>query len=335
MKKIFIFFILLQISFPTLVFAVREIESSGNFIAEVRPENPSPGERVIITLKSFGFNLQGNFINWYLDNKLQDSYTNKKQFSFFVGKAGTSNQVKIIIKNNQYQMSKTLIFEPAEVNLVWQAGTEVPNFYRGKALPTPESLIKIWAIPNIINSSGKKTLSENLSYRWYINGNLVSNSSGIGRNTFLTSANKDFTEKIINVLVSDSSNNLVAENSLSIKPQAPKIIFYESKPLEGIDYNNALSNNLTLINQEITIKAQPYFFGLNQIGQPSFSWLLNNQKFTPPNDNSLVTFRYKPETEGLSKINLVVANSNSTQKAISSLLINFNKQVIDFNNDSN
>lgn len=336
MKRALIIFALLIVFVPTFTLAVREIESTGNFIAEAYPANPAPGERVVITLRSFGFNLDSSYINWYLNDQLQSSYTNKKQFPFFVGKAGTRSQVKIIIKNNQSQLSKTLVFEPAEVALIWQAGTNVPNFYRGKALPSPGSLVKILAIPNVISPTGKKALPENLSYRWYVNGNLISSSSGIGQNTFLTSADKNFTEKIINVLVSDTASGLVAENSLRIKPSAPKVIFYESKPLEGIDLSRALESSFTLASEEITIKAQPYFFGLNQLNPSSFNWLLNNQKFTPPgNDISLITFRRKPETEGLSSVNLTITNNqNPTQKASNSLLINFSNQVINFGNVS-
>jgi len=334
-KPQFIIFVFLLLFAPVFVFAVREVESTGNFIAEVRPENPAPGERVVITLKSFGSNLDGNSISWYLNNQLQTQYNNQKQFSFFAGKAGSNSQVKIIIRSNNLQMSKTLVFEPAEVDLIWQAGTEVPLFYQGKALPSPGSPVKILAIPTLMNSSGQKASPESLAYRWYVNGNLVSNASGLGRHSFLTSANQDYSEKVISVLVSDSTSGLVAESSIKIKPRSPKILFYESKPLEGIDFSRVLGTNISLIAEEITIKAQPYFFSLGRIGQSSFNWLLNNQKFTPPGDRSLVTFRRKSETEGVSRINLTVAGDDSLQKAVGSFLINFNNRVIDFNNAAN
>ena len=136
-------------------------------------------------------------------------------------------------------------------------------------------------------------------------------------------------------MVSDSTSGLVAESSLKIKPRSPKILFYESKPLEGIDFSHVLGATINLTTEEITIKAQPYFFSLGRIGQSSFNWLLNNQKFTPPGDRSLVTFRRKSETEGVSRINLTVAGDDSLQKAVGSFLINFNNRVIDFNNAAN
>jgi len=333
LKFIVIFFLLA----PFLTNAVREIDSSGSFTAKISPANPAPGDRVVINLESYSFNLDGSSINWYLDNKVQKDYNNKKQFVFFAGKAGTSNEIKIIVISQKKQFSKTLIFEPAEVDLIWQAGTIVPAFYKGKALPSTESLIKILAIPHLIDSTGGKVSSENLSFRWYVNGNYVSNSSGVGKNTFITSAEKNLVEKTVGVLVSDPTSKLVAENKIVIKPNLPKILFYEIKPLEGINYSQNLKNSFGLTESETTIKAEPYFFALGRITPSSYSWFLNGQKISiNEEDPSEITFRRKEETEGVSKIKLTVGNSkNSYQTASSFLTILFNNRTINFNDVQN
>lgn len=336
MKKIIITIALVSFLTPVFTGAVREIETSGSFTAEATPANPAPGDRVVIDLKSYSFNLDGSSVDWYLDDKIQKEYNNKKQFVFFAGKVGTVTKVKIVIVSQKKQLTKTLVFEPAEVDLIWQAGTQTPAFYRGKALPSTESLVKILAIPYMVDSNSKKTSSEKLSFRWYINGNYVSNSSGIGKNTFTTSASKTAAEKTIGVLVSDPNSNLVAENKVVIKPKLPQVLLYEIEPLGGINYGQTLGNSINLNGDEITIKVEPYFFALGRIDSSSYSWLLNGQKITPPDDVSQVTFRSKEETEGVSKIKLTISSAkNSSQSASNAFTILFNNRVVDFNNAKN
>src|SRR3990167_990636 len=140
--------------------------SSADILVSVAPENPSPQETVIITLKSYLANLDSVSISWTVNGKTSAVGVGKKTFSVTAPDAGAEVRVSATIALPDGNIEKAVVLRPAVMALLWQANNAyVPPFYKGKALPTADSQIKIVALPEI--KSGSQMVSpKNMTYAW-------------------------------------------------------------------------------------------------------------------------------------------------------------------------
>ncbi len=296
----------------------------------VTPDAPGPLQNVTIELTSFAVDLNRAKINWTLDGKLQPSGTGVKKFSFRSGTIGSKSTVTIeIIIDANTTVNKTVIVQPAGLDLLWESpDSYVPPFYEGKALPASEATIKVVALPNASATSG--ATAGNLVYQWKRNYTLSQANSGYGKNVFsfkndyLNSDNKE----AISVQASsgDGTGAYTAQASLEIVPRPPKIIFYQLKPLEGEDFANALLDNFTIKDKEVTIVAEPYFFSPAPVTgkQYTYAWSINGNDTTAPTPENILTVRPQEGTQGTGRIDVSIENTFKLfQSATKSLLLNF------------
>ncbi len=306
---------------PLFIFAVTESGAGGSLTADIVPENPKPGDRVVITLRSFESGFSQSQIYWSLNGTKQDNYNNKKQFSFFVGPAGSVARIDVAVIVNGRRLTRTYVFQPAEVFFIWQAGAYTPPFYRGKALPTLGSPIKLQAVADISDANGNLAPG-NLSYVWTIDGRRLSDRSGPGRDTLILSLDSVKGEKI-GVSVSDPASNLTAENTIVFNVNRPEIIFYEDRPLSGVFYATNLTGETQIKESELSVKAVPYFFPLTTIKELSYKWQVNGQPIETSSSNpGLVILRPKDGTEGISRLSLSI--TDKLNSATRSLIVKFN-----------
>src|SRR3989344_8042891 len=148
----------------------------------IAPQNPAPNENVTITLSSFAANLDIVTISWIVNGKTALSGIGIKSFSTTVGGVGTEVRVAAKIMLPDGQIDKNIILRPSVLALLWQANDSyVPPFYKGKALPSSGTEIKVVAMPEIrvgATTANPKTLS----YDWKKNYSNSPADSGYGKN---------------------------------------------------------------------------------------------------------------------------------------------------------
>src|ERR1035437_8597866 len=173
--------------------------SQSSILVNVAPENPTPNENVSITLSSYASNLDSVLISWSVDGKTVLSGIGKKSFSLNAPAAGGETNVVASISLPDGAIDTRIIIRPAVMILLWQANDSyVPPFYRGKALPTPDSEIKVVAMPEI--KSGSSLVDPtNMTYAWKQDYNNMQDASGYGKNSF--SYVNDYLESSSNISV--------------------------------------------------------------------------------------------------------------------------------------
>jgi hypothetical protein len=179
-------------------------------------------------------------------------------------------------------------------------------------------------MPEFIKN-GKKIAPENLIYKWSNSAETYQSQSGFGKNVLILNSSILGKSELVNVTVTDTTNNLAARSSINITPVDPEIIFYENSPYYGHIFDTALTGSFNLKAEEVQILATPFFF-TKEINL-SYTWRINNQS-VPSLDNSMTAIFRKPDdqTSGRSSIALQVSNPNKIlQEADSNLTINFNK----------
>jgi len=293
---------------------------------ETNPTYPKPNENVTISLTMYTEDLNSSKIEWYQNDKLVLQGQGETQYSFKIGAAGEETKIKIVVTlASGTSFSKSFTLNPTDVEIVWEADSYVPPFYKGKALHPKQGVLKLVAIPQFV-SNGKKIAPENLIYKWSNDYSVYQDQSGYGKNVITINGSLLGKNESINVLVTDPSSNMSAEGFVDIPTVNPEIVFYENSPYYGYLFDSAITNIFNLKSEEVQILAAPFFFTNETDSILNYVWQLNNQ-ILPDLSNSRTAIFKKPEESGQSKISLEVTNENKIlQQADTNLIMNFTNE---------
>ena len=289
------------------------------------PQDPGANQVVKVTLTSYSTNINAANITWKINGKIQKTGKGEKTFSFTTGTINTTTSLDIIIVTVEGDIvTKTIKIKPTEIDLVWQAESFTPPFYKGKAMFTHQDKITFIAMPHMTNSSGAEISPKNLIYKWTRNGSVDENASGYGKNeyTFIS----PLISRVLNidVEVTSVSTGSVGLAHTRISPIEPSIILYKKNPLYGIEFQKALADNIELKDsKEIVIVGMPFFFGtLDASNQDlSYKWSINGAPINNDPSQSEEVFRQKEGTSGTSNISLSIENVSKILEVATS---NFN-----------
>ena len=306
---------------------------SGALLVRTIPPRPAPHQLVTIMIESFSIDLDRSGISWFLNNSLAKEASGQKSFSFKTGGPGSTSNILIVVNTFEGEMiQETLNIRPASVDVLWEAESYVPPFYKGKSLYPFQGTVKVVALPNIVTTGGGTLSAKNLVYNWKVDGNPATAASGYGRNFIFFKGDIPLKDATISVEVSSPDQSYVAEGSTVLTPVSPGIIFYEDNPLLGIIQDRALFGNITLKNEEIKITAIPYFVGVTERerGGLSYSWRMNDQKITGSQDKSALAFRQEKEATGNARVSLEVSNRSKIFQTVSANLALFFGKTAEF-----
>ncbi len=276
------------------------------------PQTPQPNQAVTLKLSSNSINLQAAYIAWSTDGVIRAKGTGTISYTFTTKSLGTKTEVSVdITPVGDNTITQKVTVTPTSTDILWQAlDSTVPPFYRGKAMPTSESIVKFVAIPQI-RSAGSLLSEKNLFYTWKKEYNPVSAQSGYGKNSFV--ATMDYLNPTMHVSVESSTvdGTLGTAGSTSLSPQNPRLILYPESPLYGTLFNQALAGEYTVEGSDSTITAEPYFFSP---GDPtshmlSYIWTLSGSKLGAGTGHSLSLHRDDLAKKGDTTLSLSVTNT--------------------------
>lgn len=291
---------------------------------EIIPTYPRPNEPVFINLTLYTGDLNSADIEWYKNDKLVLRGKGKVNYSFMAGAVGEETKIEIAVRLlNGASFSEAFILNPASVDLVWEANSYVPPFYKGKALHSRQGNLKVVAMPEFVKN-GRRIAPENLVYEWSNKVDVYQNQNGYGKNVLTLNGSLLGRTENIEVLVTDPVNNLVAEGFIDVSPVSPEIVFYQNDPYYGHIFDTAITGSFNLKTDEVQIMAAPYFFTKERDGRLKYEWMLNGTSVPNLLGSKTAIFR-KPEKEtGRSVISLRMENTNRIlQQADGSLEMQF------------
>ena len=197
-------------------------------------------------------------------------------FPFFTGAQVVNVQTKIV---------------NTDVEMVWEAHSYVPPFYKGKALYSVGGEVTVLAVPpeDLGNPS-------TLSYTWKKDATVDGAASGVGRRSY-TFSGSEFGGSP-NVVVEVSNGKQSAYGFVRLQQTKPVIRFYENKPLEGVVLEQALPRSFSTKNKDVTVEAYPYFFSARgrTDGLLSYTWSANGQKLSDAKGPSVAVQSEEPRS---------------------------------------
>lgn len=306
---------------PLFTHAYTEINIAGSMILDVTPKYPAPGETVKIRATSYSMDLNQARITWEGNGSTVAAGIGQREIQFKAGMPGTLMTITVSALAPDGDLAeKELIFRPAGVDLIWQAQSYTPPYYRGRALPTGGSDITIEAVPDFIKRDGTRISTGNLVYEWFRDDEKIEQASGYGKSIFTVKYLSNFSNEVIGVKVQDEEGILIAEKRIKVPTLSPKIELYEEDPLEGTKFMGALENIFDLFSTEIVLRAEPFFYPLSGDSFDS-EWRVNNRKAQPSSGSrNVLTLRQPGTQKGEASIAYSVDNKSnlwqSQQKVI-------------------
>ena len=170
------------------------------------------------------------------------------------------------------------------VDIILEANTIVPSFYHGRAEPSAGSAVRAIAIVDGLAAS------QNYTYRWEINGNLlIGDSFKESSIVFTTPIGTQFR---IRVDILDENAQRVASNEVFVPLSEPFVAFYENNLLRGHSHT-AIGETYVLSGEEVSVRAEPYFMNIGVLSAPhQLAWRVDGEAVAAqPDDLQTITLR--------------------------------------------
>ncbi len=276
----------------------------------VTPPVPNEGEAITVTLESIATDLNQAEMVWRVNGKIVARGKGEKIIQTETAALGKETAVSVSVTTiDSGVIEKTIALRPARVDLLFQADSYTPPFYRGKALAPSESRLTAVAVPDFL-AGGRRLKPSEIIFTWKRNGTVVGSRSGLGKNTYTFQSGRiRGDEPTIEVEALAPAYNLKARAALVVPLTPPFVLFYEEHPLRGVLLGEALPPKIALSGSEMTLVAYPYFVEKsdNENGAIDYEWRLNRGTVPGGVMKNSITVR-SPGGSGAALLSLSVNN---------------------------
>lgn len=157
--------------------------------------------------------------------------------------------------------------DDVRVIITWEAGNFFPSDFRGKSLPTFDTLIRASVVAT---KNGRFINLSSSDITWHLDGRVLRKSVGLqGINFYSTKQKGDYHFLRVDVRLPE-----LKSASASIPVTEPTVVIDAPYP-----------RNIIPSGPEISLSAIPYFFNTKSIYGLAFSWRVNNRRFQIEGDN--------------------------------------------------
>ena len=201
-----------------------------------RPITPEPGEEVTVKIGNFVSSLQGSEINWTVNGTPQDNFKNQSEIKIKAGAVNESVNVTARLKTlSGDSLTVASAVTARYLDIIIEPQTFVPEFYKGRALPSVGTKFNVTALLN-------GQVSSQYVYTWRLNDSVVGNMGGRGQYTTQFEMPLD-SRPILSLDVFTLSGELYASKSIVIPSEQPFLRFYEVHNLYGLSHKSYDSNS--------------------------------------------------------------------------------------------
>lgn len=268
------------------------------------PRFPEPGEEVRLTLNDYSINTNGATIQWFLDGAEVQNAANERSLTVRAKNIGEKTEVVALTTlPNSAQLQTKAVINPIRVDMLIEADTIAPSFYKGRTIPTVGSTVQVTALP--FTDTPKPPTA--YAYTWKVKGKVVGGGSRFGKNAL--TFNPGFGKNIpVSVDIYDESGAHITSESIIVPLAKPELHFYEMNPLRGMS-ERVMDDSFIFVGDEIRVRAEPYFLDRSLLTQnPHTEWKINNRSIdNPSTDPQEITLR-KEGDQGSFKLEFHIRN---------------------------
>lgn len=291
-------------------------EGTQSIVLEQSTDNPTPGETVTITARSYSFDINSTTNTWTVGNKVVQKGIGSVTIDVKAPALGKKTTVRITaISPDGAVYSSSITLGSGSIDMIVETDGYVPPFFRGKLNPVYQNFVKIVAVPHLADASGKEYNPSNLIYKWKKdNDTVMQDQSGYGKQSISLEGNMVPRPYSMYVTVTSRDGSAQGEGSVEVEASSPFVNFYTDDPLYGTFFNKSITDSIRIGSQkETSVLAVPYGFNMKVGGKNSLSlnWLINNILHNELASSRSVILRAPEGEAGSSNIHLSVKNSDN------------------------
>ena len=273
------------------------------------PKTPGPHEDVTISMNSYAVDLNTATIIWFVNKSPSKQGIAEKTLTIRTGDLGTKTIVDITILGNTGKINKQIVIAPAEVDVLWEAQTYTPPFYKGKALPSYKSLVRVTAIPRFNALTSDPT---QYYYKWKYN-KIQGAGEGLGKNSIVIPMGWADSKIPVSVTVDLPGTDWSGYKLTNVPGHEAKLVLYEQAPLLGIQFDHALLTRQATkvgVGNTFNVHAVPYYFSTDNLqnGELIYTWTVNRSTVVSGLDPLNITLTKQGKAEENFAVSLRVQN---------------------------
>lgn len=281
----------------------------------INPAHPTPGANIHLSLESALLDLQDSSITWYVNNKKIAAGIGMTSADVTAGELGVALAIEadVTTADGTAAVAQTSLI-PTEVDLLFDANSYIPPFYRGRALPAAGTSLRLQAITRFKKTNGSFVQPSDIIYTWRKNGQVLGSLSGHGRSSALVPAPYLYGADTISVEAVSADDTFSGASSILIPSIQPQLRLYEDHPLFGVLFSQALATTSQIKDREMTFAAVPYFAQAASANDPalSYEWSVNGTR-APASDihNEITVGTQADQGGGIARIALSMSHATN------------------------
>ena len=199
---------ILILPLPALGQSIGSSTGGSSFTISVRPQYPTPYGQATISLLSDSLDLANAIATISVAGK--EIYKGSVQpVAVTLGKPGSATSVKVTVSSGGTSYSQTIFIQPQDVILIAEPVSSAPPLYPGKPLVPIGGSVRVVAMANLKDASGKTLDPATLSYSWTVDATQIANSSGIGKTAIMVASPLQYRARSVAVAVTSQNGSLV------------------------------------------------------------------------------------------------------------------------------
>lgn len=241
------------------------------------PQYPQPGEQVRLVAHARGIDIENSTIVWRTDTKAIAQGKGVDTIDITAPSLGQEFPIELDVMEPDGAMhAAQAVIAPAAIDLLVSADSYTPPFYRGRALPSAGTDLIAQAIAHFVRD-GVVVPDSSITYTWKKNGQVLGSMSGRGRSSAVIPIQHLYTVDTITIHAVSSDGTREAETSIRVPSRSPTLDLYEDHPLYGTLYHAALPASASVVENEMSFAAVPYFAQVRHASDPllSYVWRVN------------------------------------------------------------
>jgi hypothetical protein len=285
----------------------------------LEPRYPAPNSETTASLDDYSLSGTVSSIRWYINGKQIPDTLNQRSIDFKTGEMNSKTTINAAVEiNGKQTLDIKSIIEPIYLDIIVEAQTRVPSFYKGRSLPSVGSKVNYTALLN-----GGSILPNNLIYNWSIENRMINGGSLRGQYK-ISAPMPQGGGSILSLAVSTISGEILARKDIQIPSVEPEILFYESNTLQGMK-QIPIKSSLNLISNSSTVHAEPYYLNILTYNRPPLlEWKIDGVRSPSGGSNPYKITLAHQETQGSAEIDFHVRDlTEFLQGGQSSINVNF------------
>jgi len=282
----------------------------------ISPEYPRPYETITVTPDSSYIDMSSSVVTVSVNGVPVERGTGVQSVPVTVGGPGAKTVISVSAVTGGQTYTQAITVRPSDVALVVEPVSTTHPFYLGAPLVASEGRMRVIALADLRTSTNTRLNPNSLVYTWKFGDQILQDQSGIGRSILTAVAPVRYRDAQITLTVASPDSAEVAQASTLISPVDPVMLVYQSDPLLGPLFDNALTGSFAMNGSESSFKAVGYYFAT----LPTFNWTMNS---TPQGSDADITVRSSGAGTGQATLGISANDVARLQSAENSLVVQF------------